>query len=106
MSIASYEELNRTSASSQRGLDHGCLGPMAPTPKELQEARAHILRDCARPGSPATLFPRSEANIAAARRLRDEGLITVEDGEDDAGVRHLVLTLTAKGVDHLKKGGN
>jgi len=68
---------------------------MAPTQQELKEARAKILRECARP-STRYLFSKSAANDAAARRLRDEGLITVEDSEDDAGVRYLVLALTAK----------
>jgi hypothetical protein len=77
-----------------------------PTESELRNARALILKECAIPGGPARGFVMTETNVAAAKKLGKEGLVTTETGEDAGGLLRLLIRLTDDGVEHLKQGGH
>jgi len=75
-----------------------------PTDVEFKDARALLLQ-CALPeGAPTQTFAMTDANVAAARKLLDEGLMTLSDGEVE-GVLRLIVRLTDVGVEHRKRGG-
>lgn len=75
-----------------------------PNDSELDETRGFLLRACATPGSPWRAFMMTDANIAAAKKLEQEGLVETSTGEV-YGVLWLGVRLTSAGVEYRQNGG-